>query len=135
MNVSYKTDLPDTEQYFLLFESTGWNKEYHLSQEELYSTLVKSYYCVSAYQSGKLVGFGRILSDGVLHAMIYEMMVLPGYQGKGIGSVIMKMLIRKCQENNIRDIQLFCAQGKRKFYEKYGFGARPEDAPGMDFKT
>jgi hypothetical protein len=35
---------------------------------------------------------------------------------------------------NIRDIQLFCARGQRAFYEKRGFVARPDDAPGMQYK-
>lgn len=63
--------------------------------------------------------------------MIYEMIIFPEYQGKGIGKEILNMLVEKCKTNNIRDIQLFCAKGKREFYEKYGFVARQEDAPGM----
>ena len=66
MQLQYKTDMPDCKQYFLLFESTGWNEEYMLSKEELYSTLEKSYYNVSVYDEGKLIGFGRVISDGIL---------------------------------------------------------------------
>ena len=134
MSIKYKTDLPDITQYFQLFESTGWNEEYKLSKEELYSSLSKSYFTISAYEGEKLIGFGRILSDGILHAMIYEMIVYPEYQGKGIGAKILNVLVQKCLDDKIRDIQLFCAKGKRGFYEKYGFSARPEDAPGMDYK-
>ncbi len=134
MAVEYKTELPDIHQYFQLFESTGWNEEYKLSKEKLYSSLSKSYSTISAYEGEKLIGFGRILSDGILHAMIYEMIVYPEYQGKGIGAKILDLLVQKCQDDKIRDIQLFCAKGKRGFYEKYGFSARPEDAPGMDYK-
>ena len=132
--IEYKDTIPDIDTYFILFESTGWNKEYGLSKEELYCSLLKSYYCVSAFEKNKFVGFGRILSDGILHAMIYEMIVYPGSQGKGIGKEILNRLISKCRENNIRDIQLFCSKGKRGFYEKFGFNARPEDSPGMEFK-
>jgi GNAT superfamily N-acetyltransferase len=131
MKIQYKTDLPDRDQYFSLFQSTGWNDEYMLSKDELYLTLSKSFYNVAVYDGEKLIGFGRVISDGILHAMIYEMIVYPEYQGKGIGKEILKMLIKECKKNNIRDIQLFCAKGKREFYEKYGFVARQEDAPGM----
>ena len=135
MQLQYKTDMPDCKQYFMLFESTGWNEEYMLSKEELYATLEKSYYNVSVYDEGKLIGFGRVISDGILHAMIYEMIIYPEYQGKGIGKEILSMLVEKCKTNNIRDIQLFCAKGKRKFYEKYGFVARPDDGPGMELRN
>ena len=42
------------------------------------------------------------------------------------------MLAEEFLKNNIRDIQLFCAKGKRKFYEKYDFMARSEEEPGME---
>ena len=61
------------------------------------------------------------------------MAVMPKYQKKGIGSNILVMLIKKCLDEKIRDIQLFCAKGKRRFYEKYDFIARPDDGPGMDY--
>jgi GNAT superfamily N-acetyltransferase len=116
-----------------LFETTGWNKEYCLSIDELKLALSNSYYTVSAYEGDKLVGFGRIISDGVLHAMIYEMIVDPGYQGEGIGSTILNMMVDKCLENNIRDVQLFCARGKKVFYERHGFTVRDNNAPGMQY--
>ena len=69
-----------------------------------------------------------------MHAMIYDVIVLPEYQGHGIGGRIMELLIRQCLHANIRDIQLFSARGKRGFYERYGFVARPDDAPGMHYQ-
>lgn len=133
-HIQYKNELPDIDQYFNLFESTGWNEEYKLNKEELAVSIKNSFYCVCAYDERKLVGFGRFVSDGILHAMIYEMIILPDYQGKQIGSQILKMLLDKCFDLNIRDIQLFCAKGKRSFYEKHGFTARPDEGPGMEFK-
>lgn len=133
MCFEFKDTIPDMEQYFLLFETTGWNEKYRLTKEELFDTLKKSYYCVSAYDADNLIGFGRIMSDGILHAMIYEMIVHPDYQGNGIGREIMHRLLTWCFENKIRDIQLFCARGKRSFYENMGFAARPDDGPGMEY--
>jgi len=135
MHLEFKETIPDMEQYFRLFETTGWNEKYGLTKEELSDTLRKSFYCVSAYDGDTLVGSGIIMSDGVIHAMIYEMIVNPGYQRKGIGREIMYRLLQKCFDNNIRDIQLFCAKGKRECYEKMGFIARPDDGPGMEYHT
>jgi GNAT superfamily N-acetyltransferase len=66
--------------------------------------------------------------------MVYDMIVLPAYQGQGIGGVILDRLVEKCRAAGIRDIQLFCARGKRSFYEKRGFIARPDEAPGMQYR-
>lgn len=134
MSIIYKTTLPSIDQYFELFETTGWNSEYCLTSDELDQSLSNSYYTISAYEGSKLVGFGRIVSDGVIHAMIYEMIVDPDYQGEGIGSNILNKLVEKCLKNNIRDIQLFCANGKKEFYERHGFTPRDSNAPGMQYK-
>lgn len=129
--IRYCEYLPDTQQYLSLFETTGWNQKYKASAEDLIEALKNSQFMVMAYDGEQLVGCGRVVTDGVMHAMIYEMIVSPSYQGQGIGSVILNMLVAKCKAANIRDIQLFSAAGKAPFYRKHGFVERPEDAPGM----
>ena len=134
MKIDYRIELPEKNKYFKLFESTGWNEDYKIDADELFQTLKNSWFIYCAYFQGKLVGFGRILSDGFLHAVIFDVIVLPEFQKNGIGKEIMKKLIDECKKKNIRDIQLFCAKEKQEFYEKLGFAARPENAPGMEIK-
>ena len=131
MTIDFQVEMSSQEQFWDLFQTTGWNGTYHLSPQELFRAVSSNWFAVSAFDGDGLVGFGRVVSDGVLHAMIYEMIVLPEYQGQGIGARILHMLIQRCLEANIRDIQLFCARGKRGFYEKFGFVARSDEAPGM----
>lgn len=71
-----------------------------------------------AYHDGRLIGAGRGISDGALRAAIYDVVVLPEYQGKGIGTMIMKNLIGKA---NAEIIMLFANPGKEPFYGKFGF--------------
>lgn len=134
MQIEISDSLPGMDEYHALFESTGWNGEYGVTKRELHLTLERSYHCVSARDAGRLVGFGRIMSDGILHAMIYEMIVHPDYRGQGIGRDVLARLLSRCAADNIRDVQLFCARGKRSFYEKMGFVARPDDGPGMEYR-
>ena len=134
MEIILSEKLPDKQEYFDLFETTGWNDSYQASPEELERANLNSWLTTSAYDNDKLVGFGRVLTDFVLHAMIFDMIVLPDYQGKGIGTVIIDELVKRCRDHGIRDVQLFCAKGKRGFYEKHGFEVRPDDAPGMQLK-
>jgi GNAT superfamily N-acetyltransferase len=126
-------NLPDREQYIKLFLSTGWNEKYKLDDDSIYNTLRNSYYIVSALEGNKLVGFGRIISDGIMHALIVDMIIDPEYQGKGIGTLILEDLVGVCVKNEIVDIQLFCARDKEPFYLKNGFSPRPENAPGMEY--
>jgi ribosomal protein S18 acetylase RimI-like enzyme len=126
--------LPAREHFFSLFETTGWNTKYELTKDELYAALKNSWYCISIYDQNNLVGFGRIISDGIVHALILDVIVLPEMQGEGIGKENMNKLILKCKKHNIRDIQLFCAKDKAGFYEKLGFERRDENAPGMQYQ-
>lgn len=131
MKIKYLSQVPDKEQFMTLFETTGWNRGYNATPQELIHAVANSQFIVAVYNDEELIGFGRVVTDGVLHAMIYDMIVHPSYQHKGIGTQILQELITKCNEAHIRDIQLFCAIGKREFYERIGFEARPIDGPGM----
>ena len=134
MAIEYRTQVPDRALFFALFETTGWNREYRATADELARMLANSQFVVSVYDGPSLVGFGRVVTDGVLHAMIYDMIIHPGYQGQGLGTQVLQRLIEWCRSAHIRDIQLFCARGKRSFYEKNGFLTRPEEAPGMQYR-
>ncbi|MFC1936426.1 GNAT family N-acetyltransferase [Chloroflexota bacterium] len=131
--VRYVNSRPPKEDFWKLFETTGWNQNYQLTIDELDAALDYSWVCISAYEDDDLVGFGRIVSDKVVHAMIFDLIVVPEFQNRGIGSHILDKLLDICQTENIRDIQLFSAKGKADFYIKRGFEARPTDAPGMQF--
>ena len=73
---------------------------------------------VFVFDGGRLIGAGRALSDGVWRAALYDVAVLPEYQGKGIGSRIIRHLI---QQADVDVITLYAAPGKEAFYERFGF--------------
>lgn len=73
---------------------------------------------VFAFDGARLVGAGRALSDGVWRAAIYDVAVLPEYQGQGIGSEMVQSLVRSA---GVDVVMLYAAPGKERFYEKFGF--------------
>jgi len=127
----FESKVPDKQQIFQLFRTTGWNQEYKLGPDQFFQAINTSWYQVAAYSDKTLVGYGRMISDGVVHALILDMIILPQCQGKGIGKAILKALVKRCREAEIHDIQLFCAEGKVEFYESCGFVRRGPEAPGM----
>lgn len=132
--MTYTEELPTQDQFFDLFLTTGWNKKYELSKEELYEALKNSWYSISIFDNKQLVGFGRMICDGVVHALILDVIIHPDFQAKGIGKEVMSKLVTKCKEHKIRDIQLFSAKDKGGFYEKLGFKNRAETSPGMEME-
>jgi GNAT superfamily N-acetyltransferase len=133
-SITYHDRPPDPQDYLDLFETTGWNQRYQADLPALSRALDGSWYVVSAYDGHRLVGMGRVVSDGALYAMIYDLIVRPSHQGRGIGSTILRKLVEKCQAAGVREIQLFAAKGTIPFYNKRGFVERPADAPGMRWK-
>jgi len=132
--IVYKPVKPQLFEYRSLFESAGWTSSIAISDDVLKMAIDSSWYWVSAFDNGRLVGIGRLVSDGALYAFVCDMIVLPEYQAQGIGKSILKMLKGKCLENGIQRVWLFAAPGKAGFYMKNGFDIRSEDAPGMQMK-
>ncbi|XP_047944130.1 probable acetyltransferase TAP2 [Salvia hispanica] len=73
-------------------------------------------------KNGRLIGFGRAVSDLVLTATIYDVMVHPYYRGKGIGRTIVKKIIRMLINRDIYDIAALCNDNERLFFRACGFG-------------
>ena len=77
-----------------------------------------SYSVCSAYDGETIVGFGRAISDGEYQSAIYDMVVLPEYQGKQVGEAIMKTLLDQLPRGII---MIYVVRGKEGFYGKFGF--------------
>ncbi len=134
-NILYREELPPKQALFKLFLTTGWNENYCLDAERLFDAVKNSWYYIYAYSGTQLVGSGRIICDGSVHALILDLIVDPEYRRRGIAGNILNRLIEKCRDHKIRDIQLFAARDTRLFYEKFGFQKRPSDAPGMEINV
>lgn len=75
------------------------------SLEKLNHMISDSTTYVTARDSGKLVGFGRIFTDRGTIAHINNMAVSPDYQRRGIGRVILETLIKAA--GDVNSIYLF----------------------------
>jgi ribosomal protein S18 acetylase RimI-like enzyme len=77
-----------------------------------------SHTTIFVYSDGNMIGFGRAISDGAYQAAIYDCAVIPEFQGKGIGKLIVQSILQHVSHCNII---LYASPGKEGFYEKYGF--------------
>ena len=87
--------------------------------------LKNNLYDVVALVNDEVVGMGRLVGDGVMYWYLQEIVVLPEYQGKGIGTVIVNKLLEYIAEHtekgNFTSVGLTAAEGKEGFYERVGF--------------
>lgn len=98
---------------FLSFVGKVWPGDYDCekTQEALKKTIN-----ITAYDGERLVGCLRILSDGCYFGTITELLVLPEYQNRGIGSE----LLRLAKENTPTMLYFGAQPGLEGFYEKNG---------------
>ena len=110
------------EDFVRLKEAAGLG-ERPLQQAE--KALENGLFNVSAICEGKVVGMGRLVGDGAMYWYLQEIIVLPEYQGKGIGKSIVNRLIEHIKSTAIPgtrvDVCLTTIKGKESFYEKFGF--------------
>ena len=80
---------------------------------------------VSAVYNGELVGMGRLVGDGAMYWYLQEIIILPQFQRKGIGTMIVNHLVDYAKANSttgkFTTIGGVSAKGKEPFYEKMGF--------------
>ncbi len=72
---------------------------------------------------GEPVGTARLLSSG----KIGRMAVLPQWRGRGIGSALLRLLIRTARKENLPTPYLDAQTQALAFYQKHGFEAFGEE--------
>jgi GNAT superfamily N-acetyltransferase len=109
-----------------LYKVGGWWRE-HYDPAGIPELIQGSYAFVVAVDlsSGKAIGMGRIISDGVSDAYIQDVVVLKAWRGKGLGIRIVKTLLNYCLENKLQWIGLIAEPGTKAFYTPLGFQVLP----------
>ena len=131
------TNTVTVNDYNMLRQSAGWPV---VNAEQAQAGIIGSAFIVSAKDNKKTVGVGRLIWDGGDAALIKDVLVLPEYQGMGIGTHITEQLLAFLK-NRMKpgwsvSVDLMAAIGKEGFYEKFGFVSRPRDrrGAGMDLR-
>jgi ribosomal protein S18 acetylase RimI-like enzyme len=130
MKVMIMKGLPTTDQYQKLRKAVSWD---NVDEEATSRGLSNSLFGVYAVCNQRMVGCGRVVGDDGIYFYIQDIIVLPEYQGMGIGRAIMDaimVLLRRRVTTNAF-IGLMAAKEVEEFYEKYGFARRAENRPGM----
>ncbi|MDJ0690149.1 MAG: GNAT family N-acetyltransferase [Xenococcaceae cyanobacterium MO_188.B32] len=79
----------------------------------------------------RLIGFARATSDHAFNATIWDVVVDPNFQNRGLGKELMKYTIKKLRSADISNITLFADPQVVNFYRRLGFILDPEGIKGM----
>lgn len=105
------------ESVLVLYRANEWSSAE--KPELLLKALLASHSLITAWEGAKLVGLGNAISDGFLVVYYPHLLVLPEYQGHGIGAELMRRLIARYAGFHQH---ILLADGRAlDFYRKCGF--------------
>lgn len=122
MSYQYKTiDHPKIPQHKKelseFFLKLGYDKDYPIAIEN------SAFICICLFNN-VIVGAGRVISDLHRFAFIVDLNVKPDYQRKGIGTRLIKNIVRECRDDNINQVEISTDPNLpwiEAFYTKAGF--------------
>nr|YP_009541954.1 GCN5-like N-acetyltransferase [Neogoniolithon spectabile]AYR06163.1 GCN5-like N-acetyltransferase [Neogoniolithon spectabile] len=79
----------------------------------------------------KLIAFARATSDNSFNATIWDVVVHPQFQKKGLGRLLIDEIIKYLRTNDINTVTLFADPQVINFYKRLGFITDPEGIKGM----
>jgi ribosomal protein S18 acetylase RimI-like enzyme len=118
----------------LVFQNAGLSPKTRQAAERglpdsIYSVLVKD---------GKTpIGMGRVIGDSGCHCQVVDICVLPEYQGRGIGKMIMEKIMGVINKELPEScyISLIADSNARHLYEQYGFKEVMPESRGMYYRV
>ena len=128
-NVSLVERIPSVQEYLTLRRAINWRI---VEDEASKKGLQGSLYCVCAELKNKIIGMARVIGDSGLYFYIQDVIVLPQYQKRGIGLMVMEKVMNFIEHNTVPPtvIGLMSSKGSESFYEKFGFTKRPTERRG-----
>lgn len=115
-----------------LCDSVGWVrrplKKVKLALDNSFLSIHVFYY---DQQKKQLIGFARVTSDNSFNATIWDVVIHPDFQKKGLGKVLMYQVIKELRYYDISTITLFADPQVIKFYRNLGFITDPDGVKGM----
>lgn len=76
-------------------------------------------------KEGNLIAFGYIVTPGIEHGYLEDIIVHPSYQGKGIGNSIVKKLLQESEKREISIVTVTFEEANLNFYVGCGFTPCP----------
>ena len=132
MKIEINTLTP--ELFLELYSSVGWEPP---CIEQVREALINTIATFTVYDNEQAVGMVRLIGDGGMSFYIKDFAVIPPYQSKGVGTLLMESLEKYIRESISSEwavsLELISTKEAVRFYKKKGFEERQceWDGPGM----
>ena len=110
------------EEIIHLYESVGWIN--YLEKSDILERAYARSLCVlAAYDEDQLIGIIRAVGDGVTIVFIQDIIVLPEYQRRGIGTQLLQSVIEKYEHVYQMELLTDNTEKAKAFYRSAGFNS------------
>ena len=117
-----KYDIFHLEEIINLYQSVGWTN--YLERISVLEEAYANSLCViGAYDNEKLVGIIRAVGDGQTIVFVQDIIVLPEYQRKGIGTKLLKAVMDKFHDVYQMELLTDNTEKTKAFYRSVDFTA------------
>lgn len=88
----------------------------------VYQTALKrSVFYLCAFEGEHLIGFLDVVGNGVTDAYIQNFLVAADLQGRGVGTAMMELAVKRLTEMGIRAVWLIFNPELEPYYRRFGF--------------
>jgi len=128
-----ESKVPTVSDYLRLRKAGGLS---NFSEDAATLGLVGTIFGISVIYRSEVVGMGRVVGDGGCFFQIVDIVVMPGHQGKGLGTRIMTELVDylNTQLPSTAFVSLFADPPANKLYETFGFVETAPNSLGMSLR-
>ncbi|WP_018659663.1 GNAT family N-acetyltransferase [Allofustis seminis] len=109
--------LPVLDSVLRLYDDVSWSA-YTSNPEQLEKALKNSLKVWTVWDDEQLIGLARVVGDGYTIIYIQDILILQAYQGRGLGSQLLKIILEEYQY--VRQIVLLTENSEKtkRFYKK-----------------
>ncbi len=107
----------DTQYIHRTLNTTYW------ATQRTYETVVKSLErsdLLSLFDGDTMIGYARVVGDGITFAWLCDVFIAPDYRGKGLGKWLMECVLEHPSMKDCR-INLLATKDAQGLYARYGF--------------
>jgi GNAT superfamily N-acetyltransferase len=113
-----RADRVTAAEYRTLLASVGW-RPVAQPDADLEAALASSWNVTARTPDGQLVGLARVLDDGLLYASIWDILVVPERQRRGIGRALLSAVLDQTAGRLL--LSLIATPAGEALYRSVGF--------------
>ncbi|HVZ23298.1 MAG TPA: GNAT family N-acetyltransferase [Vicinamibacterales bacterium] len=108
-------------QLLELYQHEWWTRGRTLEDVERMLDGTTYVFALCTAAENRLVGFARVLTDGVFKGIIFDVIVAAPYRHMGLGARLMNAIVEHPVLCTVRHLELYCLPDMVSFYENWQF--------------